>query len=35
MIEGIALGDNWSSIKLRQIIDETYQEHLLALKKYK
>ncbi|XP_019884344.2 hydrocephalus-inducing protein homolog [Camponotus floridanus] len=35
IIEGIALGNNWSSIKLRQIIDEAYQEHLLAFKKHK
>ncbi|XP_072764383.1 hydrocephalus-inducing protein homolog [Anoplolepis gracilipes] len=35
IIEGIALGDNWASIKLRQIIDEAYQEYLLALEKHK
>ncbi|XP_018395305.1 PREDICTED: hydrocephalus-inducing protein homolog [Cyphomyrmex costatus] len=35
IIEGIALGDNWVSIKLRQIIDDAYQEYLSAFKRYK
>jgi len=35
IIEGIALGDNWASIKLRQIVDDAYQEYLLAFEKHK
>ncbi|KAL6255305.1 hypothetical protein P5V15_013645 [Pogonomyrmex californicus] len=35
IIEGIALGDNWISIKLRQIVDDAYQEYLLAFEKHK
>ncbi|KYQ52600.1 Hydrocephalus-inducing protein [Trachymyrmex zeteki] len=35
IIEGIALGDNWVSIKLRQIIDDAYQEYLSAFKRHK
>nr|XP_012234643.1 PREDICTED: uncharacterized protein LOC105679292 [Linepithema humile] len=35
IIEGIALGDKWFSIKLRQIIDDAYQEYLSTFKKHK
>ncbi|KYN44368.1 Hydrocephalus-inducing protein [Trachymyrmex septentrionalis] len=35
IIEGIALGDSWVSIKLRQIIDEAYQEYLSSFERYK
>ncbi|XP_025074701.1 uncharacterized protein LOC112552811 [Pogonomyrmex barbatus] len=35
IIEGIALGDNWISIKLRQIVDDAYQEYSLAFEKHK
>ncbi|TGZ50588.1 hypothetical protein DBV15_08089 [Temnothorax longispinosus] len=33
IIEGIALGDNRVSVKLRQIVDDAYQEHLLAFER--
>ncbi|XP_011690792.1 PREDICTED: hydrocephalus-inducing protein-like [Wasmannia auropunctata] len=35
IIRGIALGDNWVSVKLRQIVDDTYQEYLLAFERHK
>lgn len=35
IVEGIALGDSWHSIKLRQIIDEAYREYLSAFEKYR
>ncbi|XP_036144321.1 LOW QUALITY PROTEIN: hydrocephalus-inducing protein [Monomorium pharaonis] len=35
IIKGIALGDNYASIKLRQIIDDAYQEYLLAFERLK
>ncbi|XP_077269229.1 uncharacterized protein LOC143901120 [Temnothorax americanus] len=33
IIEGIALGDNRVSVRLRQIVDDAYQEHLLAFER--
>ncbi|KAG5334606.1 HYDIN protein, partial [Acromyrmex charruanus] len=35
IIEGIALGDSWVSIKLRQIIDDAYQEYLSSFERHK
>lgn len=33
--EGIALGNHWFSIKIRQIIDDAYEKFLLTLEKHK
>ncbi|XP_039306782.1 hydrocephalus-inducing protein homolog [Solenopsis invicta] len=35
IIEAIALGDNCVSLKLRQIVDDAYQKHLLAFERLK